>query len=93
MLCLGLNVLKLHHMHDCLISLLLCLYVCQLTLSGQTGSVAVCDESSVSLECLNDKEVTARITFRARLSDLPIKSLPDLHDIGMNTLFSQFLHM
>ncbi|XP_050987427.1 thyroglobulin isoform X2 [Labeo rohita] len=55
----------------------------QLTLSGQTGSVAVCDESSVSLECLNDKEVTARITFRARLSDLPIKSLPDLHDIDM----------
>uniref|UniRef100_A0A8C2FL06 Thyroglobulin n=1 Tax=Cyprinus carpio TaxID=7962 RepID=A0A8C2FL06_CYPCA len=47
-------------------------------------SVAVCDESSVSLECLNDKEVTAHITFRARLSDLPITSLPDLHDIGVN---------
>ncbi|XP_042628676.1 thyroglobulin isoform X1 [Cyprinus carpio] len=55
----------------------------QLTLSGQTSSVAVCDESSVSLECLNDKEVTAHITFRARLSDLPITSLPDLHDIDM----------
>uniref|UniRef100_A0A8C2FJ69 Thyroglobulin n=1 Tax=Cyprinus carpio TaxID=7962 RepID=A0A8C2FJ69_CYPCA len=54
-----------------------------LTLSGQTSSVAVCDESSVSLECLNDKEVTAHITFRARLSDLPITSLPDLHDIDM----------
>uniref|UniRef100_A0A673G072 Thyroglobulin n=1 Tax=Sinocyclocheilus rhinocerous TaxID=307959 RepID=A0A673G072_9TELE len=55
----------------------------QLTLSGQTSSVAVCEDSSVSLECLNDKEVTARITFRARLSDLPITSLPDLHDIDM----------
>uniref|UniRef100_A0A8C2FKH6 Thyroglobulin n=1 Tax=Cyprinus carpio TaxID=7962 RepID=A0A8C2FKH6_CYPCA len=58
----------------------------QLTLSGQTSSVAVCDESSVSLECLNDKEVTAHITFRARLSDLPITSLPDLHDIGERLL-------
>ncbi|XP_039536126.1 thyroglobulin [Pimephales promelas] len=55
----------------------------QLTSSGQTSSVAVCDESSVSLECLTDKEVTMRITFRARLSDLPITSLPDLHDIDI----------
>ncbi|KAL1259661.1 hypothetical protein QQF64_010238 [Cirrhinus molitorella] len=55
----------------------------QLTLSGQTSSIAVCDESSVSLECLNDKEVTARITFISRLSDLPTASLPDLHDIDM----------
>ncbi|XP_067250747.1 thyroglobulin [Chanodichthys erythropterus] len=55
----------------------------QLTSSGQTSSVAVCDESSVSFECLTDKEVTVRITFRARLSDLPITSLPDLHDIDI----------
>ncbi|KTF72496.1 hypothetical protein cypCar_00022600 [Cyprinus carpio] len=31
----------------------------RLILSGQTSSVAVCEDSSVSLECLNDKEVTA----------------------------------
>ncbi|XP_051574507.1 thyroglobulin-like [Myxocyprinus asiaticus] len=53
----------------------------QLSSSGKIDSVVVCDESSVSLECLNDKEVTAHITFRARLSDMPMKSLPDLHDI------------
>ncbi|XP_043117353.1 thyroglobulin [Puntigrus tetrazona] len=55
----------------------------QLTLSGQSSSVSVCDDSSVSLECLDDKEVTAHITFMARLSDLPITSVPDLHDIDM----------
>ncbi|XP_056331806.1 thyroglobulin [Danio aesculapii] len=53
----------------------------QLTSSGQTSSISVCEESSVSLECSNDKEVTARITLMARLSDLPLASLPDLHDI------------
>lgn len=63
----------------------------KLTSSGQASSVAVCDESSVSFECLTDKEVTVRITFRARLSDLPITSLPDLHDIGKNSLYVPFL--
>nr|XP_055066345.1 thyroglobulin isoform X1 [Misgurnus anguillicaudatus] len=55
----------------------------QVTSSGQIRSVAVCDESSVSLECMNDKQVTVHITFRTRLSDLPMQSLPDLHDIDM----------
>lgn len=53
-----------------------------MTSFGQTSSVGLCDESSVSLECMNDKQLNVGITLRSRLSDLPTQSLPDLHDIG-----------
>ncbi|TRY66912.1 hypothetical protein DNTS_017010 [Danionella cerebrum] len=51
----------------------------QLMSRGGSSSVAVCDASSVSLDCLNDAEFSAHIIFKARLSDLPL--LPDLHSI------------
>ncbi|KAF4088243.1 hypothetical protein AMELA_G00080300 [Ameiurus melas] len=54
--------------------------LCSLQLSpGQYGSI--CDESSVFLECVSWQNLTAYITFKARLSDVPVNVLPDLHDI------------
>ncbi|KAK1795226.1 hypothetical protein P4O66_010402 [Electrophorus voltai] len=56
--------------------------VCSLQLSpDQHSSLSLCDESSVSLECVNEQSLTAYITFKARLSDLPVHALPDLHDV------------
>ncbi|XP_076846647.1 thyroglobulin isoform X2 [Brachyhypopomus gauderio] len=59
--------------------------VCNLQLSpgphSSVMSLLLCDESSVSLECESEHHLTAHITFKARLSDLPINALPDLHDI------------
>ncbi|XP_056618676.1 thyroglobulin [Triplophysa dalaica] len=55
----------------------------KVTSFDQTSSIGLCDESSVSLECMNDKQLNVGITLRSRLSDLPTQSLPDLHDIDM----------
>ncbi|XP_053089784.1 thyroglobulin isoform X2 [Pangasianodon hypophthalmus] len=56
--------------------------LCSLQLSsGQYYSI--CDESAVSLECMSQQNLTAYITFKARLSDLPVNVLPDLHDIEL----------
>ncbi|KAI4893269.1 hypothetical protein NFI96_019669 [Prochilodus magdalenae] len=56
--------------------------LCSLQLSSsQYGFVSVCDESSVSLVCVNEQSLTATITLKARLYDLPVSVLPDLHDI------------
>ncbi|XP_017568638.2 thyroglobulin [Pygocentrus nattereri] len=61
--------------------------LCSLQLSsGQYGFLSVCDESSVSLECVSEQNLTASITLKARLYDLPVNVLPDLHDI--DTVFS-----
>uniref|UniRef100_A0A8B9L828 Thyroglobulin n=1 Tax=Astyanax mexicanus TaxID=7994 RepID=A0A8B9L828_ASTMX len=56
--------------------------LCSLQLSsGQYSSFSVCDNSSVLLECESEQSLTATITLKARLSDLPISALPDLYDI------------
>ncbi|KAL6488517.1 hypothetical protein MHYP_G00022580 [Metynnis hypsauchen] len=61
--------------------------LCSLQLSsGQYSFLSVCDESSVSLECVSEQSLTASITLKARLYDLPVNVLPDLHDI--DTVFS-----
>ncbi|KAL7887495.1 hypothetical protein AOLI_G00052160 [Acnodon oligacanthus] len=61
--------------------------LCSLQLSsGQYGFLSVCDESSVSLECVSEQSLTASITLKAHLYDLPVNVLPDLHDI--DTVFS-----
>ncbi|KAI5618222.1 thyroglobulin precursor, partial [Silurus asotus] len=54
--------------------------LCSLQLSSDLY-ISICDESSVSLECLSPQNLTAYITFKARISDLPVSILPDLHDI------------
>ncbi|XP_058257956.1 thyroglobulin isoform X2 [Hemibagrus wyckioides] len=54
--------------------------LCSLQLSsGQY--ISICEESSISLECISQQNLTAYITFKARLADLPVNILPDLHDI------------
>ncbi|XP_066538378.1 thyroglobulin [Hoplias malabaricus] len=61
--------------------------LCSLLLpSGQYGPVSMCDESAVALECVSEKDLKVTIRLKARLSDLPVSVLPDLHDI--DTAFS-----
>ncbi|NXC46593.1 THYG protein, partial [Penelope pileata] len=48
---------------------------------GNTGSVSVCDDSSVYVECLNVDRLGVNVTWRAQLENIPAASLPDLHDI------------
>uniref|UniRef100_A0AAY4CAV8 Thyroglobulin n=1 Tax=Denticeps clupeoides TaxID=299321 RepID=A0AAY4CAV8_9TELE len=50
-------------------------------LVGQTTAASLCDESSVSLECVGVDRLTANFTLSAELSALPISVFPDLHDI------------
>ncbi|KAL4616898.1 thyroglobulin [Arapaima gigas] len=54
----------------------------QLISSGELNTVSICDESSVSLECVSNNRLKMMIIRRAQLSDLPVEALPDLHDIG-----------
>ncbi|OXB74632.1 UNVERIFIED_CONTAM: hypothetical protein H355_010158 [Colinus virginianus] len=48
---------------------------------GNTGSVSVCDDSSVYVECLSVDRLGVNVTWRAQLENIPAASLPDLHDI------------
>ena len=65
------------------VSVCLCLCVCvrlQLPVSGR--SVPVCDDASFRLHCESDDIMSLRVTWAARLSDIPTSDLPDLHDLG-----------
>ncbi|NXI58262.1 THYG protein, partial [Chloroceryle aenea] len=53
----------------------------QVNAFGNTGSVSVCDESTVYVECLSMDRLGVNITWRAQLENIPAASLPDLHDI------------
>ncbi|XP_015212882.2 thyroglobulin [Lepisosteus oculatus] len=53
----------------------------QMNSFGKSVSVSVCDESTVTLECLSAKRMRANITWKAQLGDIPTEALPDLHDI------------
>uniref|UniRef100_A0A669PA57 Thyroglobulin n=1 Tax=Phasianus colchicus TaxID=9054 RepID=A0A669PA57_PHACC len=53
----------------------------QVNAFGNTGSVSVCDDSSVYVECLSVDRLGVNVTWRALLENIPAASLPDLHDI------------
>ncbi|NXC18289.1 THYG protein, partial [Corythaeola cristata] len=48
---------------------------------GNTGSVPVCDDSTVYVECLSEDRLGVNVTWRTQLENIPTASLPDLHDI------------
>ncbi|NXP17210.1 THYG protein, partial [Scytalopus superciliaris] len=53
----------------------------QVNTFGNTGSVSVCDDSTVSVECLSVDRLGVNVTWRTQLENIPTASLPDLHDI------------
>ncbi|NXI36813.1 THYG protein, partial [Galbula dea] len=53
----------------------------QVNAFGSTGSVSVCDDSSVYVECLSMDRLGVNVTWRTQLENIPAASLPDLHDI------------
>ncbi|NWW82460.1 THYG protein, partial [Climacteris rufus] len=53
----------------------------QVNAFGKTGSVSVCDDSTVYVECLSVNRLGVNITWRTQLENIPTASLPDLHDI------------
>ncbi|XP_057880895.1 thyroglobulin [Melospiza georgiana] len=53
----------------------------QVNAFGTTGSVSMCDDSTVYVECLSGDRLGVSITWRAQLENIPTASLPDLHDI------------
>ncbi|NXA15845.1 THYG protein, partial [Sapayoa aenigma] len=53
----------------------------QVTAFGNTGSVSVCDESTVYVECLSVDRLGVNVTWRTELENIPTASLPDLHDV------------
>ncbi|NXI27854.1 THYG protein, partial [Sterrhoptilus dennistouni] len=53
----------------------------QVNAFGNTGSVSMCDDSSVYVECLSEDRLGVNITWRTLLENIPTASLPDLHDI------------
>ncbi|KAF2976319.1 hypothetical protein EK904_011311, partial [Melospiza melodia maxima] len=53
----------------------------QVNAFGTTGSVSMCDDSTVYVECLSEDRLGVSITWRAQLENIPTASLPDLHDI------------
>ncbi|NWH62545.1 THYG protein, partial [Geococcyx californianus] len=53
----------------------------QVNAFGNTGSVSVCDDSSVYVECLSVDRLGVNVTWRTQLQNIPAASLPDLHDI------------
>ncbi|NXJ93609.1 THYG protein, partial [Corythaixoides concolor] len=53
----------------------------QVNAFGNTGSVPVCDDSTVYVECLSEDRLGVNVTWRTQLENIPTASLPDLHDI------------
>ncbi|KAJ8415766.1 hypothetical protein AAFF_G00403230 [Aldrovandia affinis] len=53
------------------------------SLTGELNFLPVCDDSSVSLECVTEETLRAKLTWTARLSDVPVQALPDLHDVDV----------
>ncbi|XP_074840896.1 thyroglobulin [Carettochelys insculpta] len=53
----------------------------QVNAFGDTGSVSVCDDSSVLVECSSVDRLRVNITWKAQLDGIPAAALPDLHDI------------
>ncbi|NXP73581.1 THYG protein, partial [Ramphastos sulfuratus] len=53
----------------------------QVNAFGKTGSVSLCDDSTVYVECLSMDRLGVNVTWRTQLENIPAASLPDLHDI------------
>ncbi|XP_054023137.1 thyroglobulin [Dryobates pubescens] len=53
----------------------------QVNAFGNTGSVSLCDDSTVYVQCLSTDRLGVNITWRTQLENIPAASLPDLHDI------------
>ncbi|XP_061467862.1 thyroglobulin [Rhineura floridana] len=53
----------------------------QVNALGHLVSVPVCDDSAVLVQCLAVDRLGVNITWRALLENVPVASLPDLHDI------------
>ncbi|NXW95018.1 THYG protein, partial [Alopecoenas beccarii] len=53
----------------------------QVNAFGNIGSVSVCDDSTVYVECLSVDRLGVNVTWRTQLENIPAASLPDLHDI------------
>ncbi|XP_068253091.1 thyroglobulin [Nyctibius grandis] len=53
----------------------------QVNAFGNTGSVSVCDNSTVYVECLSVDRLGVNVTWRTQLENIPAASLPDLRDI------------
>ncbi|KAK2513360.1 Tg [Columba livia] len=53
----------------------------QVNAFGDTGSVSVCDDSTVYVECLSVDRLGVNVTWRTQLENIPAASHPDLHDI------------
>ncbi|XP_069478248.1 thyroglobulin [Ambystoma mexicanum] len=56
---------------------------CQIQVNGlgNTEIIQLCDDSSVTVECLAEERMIVNITWKAQLDDVPVAALPDLHDI------------
>nr|XP_016815375.3 thyroglobulin isoform X3 [Pan troglodytes] len=48
---------------------------------GTLVSIPVCNNSSVQVGCLTSERLGVNVTWKSRLEDIPVASLPDLHDI------------
>ncbi|XP_064202382.1 thyroglobulin [Anguilla rostrata] len=60
--------------------------LCSLQVTSPTGELSfmsACDDSSVLLECDTEETLRATLAWRARLSDVSVQALPDLHDIDV----------
>ncbi|XP_068094147.1 thyroglobulin isoform X2 [Hyperolius riggenbachi] len=57
---------------------------------GSTGTVAVCDSSTIRVECLTSSRMGVNVTWTAQAKGIPESSLPTVHDIE-NALATQDL--
>ncbi|XP_066120712.1 thyroglobulin [Saccopteryx bilineata] len=48
---------------------------------GTPVSIPVCNDSAVQVGCLTGERLGVNVTWKVRLEDVPVASLPDLHDV------------
>ncbi|XP_008568520.1 PREDICTED: thyroglobulin [Galeopterus variegatus] len=53
----------------------------QVKIFGTSVSIPVCNNSSVQVGCLTTERLGVNVTWKSRLEDIPVASLPDLYDI------------
>uniref|UniRef100_A0A8B9IRH9 Thyroglobulin n=1 Tax=Amazona collaria TaxID=241587 RepID=A0A8B9IRH9_9PSIT len=53
----------------------------QVNAFGNTGSVSVCDDSTVYVECVGMDRLGVNVTWKTQLENIPAAFLPDLHDV------------
>ncbi|VTJ57355.1 Hypothetical predicted protein [Marmota monax] len=62
---------------------------CQLQVKtyGTLLSSPACTDSSVQVGCLAADRLGVNVTWKSQLEDIPVASLPDLHDVGQGLAF------